>query len=208
MTVLDGSAGLGDIVHGAGAELTELAVRARLVVTLLVCGEEQILLVTDHIIFELAHSLELHSGHLLEGFLGLFQDIFGRGLQRLAVLCVIGAHQAQCGDFRKRIHKGGAETGNHIEVAGSGLHKGEEARTIDTLAIGKNLVQVITVCQDKIQGFQPPVARHITEVEHTDFVLLNVTDNVRFCEILRILVQELNQGVHTDFLFFELFHID
>ena len=78
MAVLDGASGLGYIVHGTGAELPELAVWTRLVVTFLVGGLEQLILVPHHIILQFAHRLELHACHLLKRFFRLFEDILRR----------------------------------------------------------------------------------------------------------------------------------
>ena len=83
---------------------------------------------------------------------------------------------------------------------------GEQAGTVHPFTVGQNLIQILAVGDDKVQGFQPAVTRHITEIQHTDFILFNIADDVRLGEIFGILMQELDQRVHAYFLLYVFFH--
>ena len=64
MAVLDLTTGLSDAGHAFRPELIELCKRSRLVIAFLVSSREKFILVSNHIILELAHSVERHAGSL------------------------------------------------------------------------------------------------------------------------------------------------
>ena len=133
VTILDLTTSLCDVSHALRAELVELGVGCRLVITLLVgCGEEACV-GSHNIVLQLAHSLELHACDLVEGLACLAKCILGRTLQREAILVKIRAEHCQCRNLSKGVKESGREAGQDVEVAAASFDEGEEARSIDTL---------------------------------------------------------------------------
>ncbi len=202
VAVLNLSAGLCDVGHALGAELVELGVWGRFVIALLVCGGEHLLVRSDDVILQLAHGLELHARHAVEGLASLAQGVLGRAFQQFAVLVEVGAEHGQGGDFGKGVEEGGADAGQHIEVAAAGLYEGEEAAAVHSLATGEDGVQIGHVVDDEVQRLQPAVAGGIHEVDHPDVVLADKADDVCLGKFLAGLSEEGHQFVGIQFEFF------
>ena len=77
VAVLDLSTGLGDVVHALLAETVGLGVGHRLVIAVLVTGRVVSNRRADNVVFQLAHGLIFHAGHLAEGLGGLAQRLLG-----------------------------------------------------------------------------------------------------------------------------------
>ena len=77
VTILDLTTCLCDVGHALRAELVELGVGCRLVITLLVGGGEETCIGSHNIILQLAHSLELHACDLIKGLARLVECILG-----------------------------------------------------------------------------------------------------------------------------------
>ena len=155
----------------------------------LILGREHTLVVADHVILQFAHRLELHARHFLEGLGSLVQRMLWRRLQRMAVLVEIRTEHRHRGDLCKGIDKGRTETRQHIEVARSCLDEREEAGAVDTLATGKDSLQVVEVVDHEIQRLQLSVATRIHEVHHADLVVYDVLDDVGLGKLGRWFLQ-------------------
>ena len=87
-------------------------------------------------------------------------------------------------------------------VALAGFDEGEEARTIDALTGGEDVLEVFEAVDHEVQGLQLTVPATIVEVDEFDFVFLALTDDdgaSEFCcRLLKILHQTL--GVHGNSL--------
>ena len=198
VTVFNLATHLGNIQHAFFAEFLEFGERCGFMVTTLVGSLVQVILVTNHIIFQLAHSLEFHTRYLGKCLGSLTQHVFRRIFHGLAVLVEIGAQHGDGRNLGKRIQKSSAETRNHIQVAGTGMDEGgEDVGAVNTLTGGQNLLQIFAVVQHEIQGFQTAVTCHIMEVHHRDFLLLDVLNNVSFRKFFRILFQVVYQRIHA-----------
>ena len=62
VSVLNLASGLCYEVHAGGTEVVEFGVGGRFVVTFLVAGGEEAVVVGDYIVFQLAHGVEVHAG--------------------------------------------------------------------------------------------------------------------------------------------------
>ena len=191
-----------DVCHTLGTELVELGIGGRFVITLLVGGREHFRVRSNNVVLQLAHSLELHAGHFVEGAACLAQSVLGRTLQRFSVLVEIGAKHGQGRDLGKGIQEGRAETWQDIEVAAACLDEGEQAAAVHTLAACQYGIQICQVVYHEVQCLQPAVAGGIHEVHHPDVVLFDEADDVRLCEFLARFAQEGYQfvGIHGKFL--------
>ena len=127
VAVFDLRAGLGDIVHAAGAEVVEFRKGHRLVVAALVGGGKHAVARRYHIVFQFAHRLEVEPGGILKCLAGLAQRVLRRCVERLPFFGEEAAEHGQGRHGSERIDEGGAVAGYHVEVAVAGLHKREEA---------------------------------------------------------------------------------
>ena len=125
-------------------------------ITLLILSGEHLLIVADDIIFELAHSLILHTRNLAESLSSLVKSILRRAFKRIAVLVEIRAEQRYGGYFSKRIYESRTESRQHIEIAATSLNKAEEAGTVDTLSTGEDGLKVVEVVMTKFRVFNFP----------------------------------------------------
>ena len=202
MAILDLSAGLCNIGHATGTEVVELGVGGRFVIAFLVCGGEHLFIGRNHIIFQFAHGLEIHSRYFVECAASLAERVLGRTFQRFAVLVEVRAEHGQGGQFCKGIEEGGAEAGQYVEVAAAGLNEGEEAASVHALAASEDGIQIGQVVDDEVQGLQTSVSGGIHEIDHSYIVLFDEADDVRLCEFLAWLAQEGHQLVRIHFKFF------
>ena len=158
-------------------------------VATLVGGGEDALVVADDVVLQLAHGLELHAGDLAEGLGGLVQRVLGRRLQRVAVLVEVGAEHRHRRNLCKGIDEGRAETGQHVEVAGTSLDEREKTRTVHSLAAGEYGLQVVQVVDDEVERLQLAVAAGVHEVHHADVVVYDVIDDVGLGQFRRRFLQ-------------------
>ena len=189
MAVFYLTARLCNILHAAGAELVGLRIGCRLVVAALVLCREHLFVVADDVVLQFAHCLEFHPRHLGKCCGGLVQRVFGRRLQRIAVLVEVRAEHGNGRNLGKGVYEGGAETWQHIEVARARLDKREQAAAVDTLATGKDGVQIGQVVDDEVQCLQFSVASWIHEVHHVYVVLHHIVDDVGLREVACWLLQ-------------------
>ena len=151
----------------------------------------------NHVVFQFAHRLILHAGHLGESLGSLGQRVLGSTVKRIAVLVEVRAQQGECGYFREWVDESGAETRKHIQVAAAGLNKAEKARTIHTFTIGQNGVQIIQVVNNEVQSLQPAITTRIKEIDHLDVILLDKRNDVFFCKLRSRLIQKSHYFVST-----------
>ena len=114
MPVLDLPAGLCNVCHTFGAELIEFGIRSRFVIGSLIGGGEHTAVFRNNIIFQFAHSLKLHAGHLRKRPARLAQSVVRRAFQRFAVFIEERAKHGERRLFGKRILKSRTETGNYV----------------------------------------------------------------------------------------------
>ena len=126
VAVLDLSAGLGDEVHAAAAELVEVCEGRRLVVALLVGGLVEVVVLGHDVVLELSHGVELHAGALGERATCAAQGLVGCRVQGGALLVEEGGEHAQGGNLGKGVYEGGGVAGHHIKVAVAGLDRRRE----------------------------------------------------------------------------------
>ena len=174
-----------------------------MVATLVGDGEEVVFL-ADDVVFKLAHGLEVVAGDFGERLGSLAQDVLRGVLQRLAFVVIVGAEERQGGDFRERVQESGGETRDDVEVAGTGVDESrEDVGTVDALAVGEDLLEILAAVQHETEGLDAPVTGHIMEVDHRDVVLLDVLDHVRLGELLRTFLEIIHERVeaHRDVVF-------
>ena len=189
VAILDLSASLSDVGHALSAELIELSIGSRLMVTLLVSSGKHTSIRSNHIILQLTHRLELHTCHRIKCTACLAQRILGRTLKRLAILVEIRTQHRECRQFGKRVNECSAEARQHIEVAATRLNKGEEAATVHALTTGEDSVEVSLVINNKVKRLQSAITCRVHKVDHTDSILLDETHNVGLCKLLTRLLQ-------------------
>ena len=183
VAVLDLAARLGDVLHGAHAELGRLVEGRGLMVAPLVGRKEEILLRADDIELQFAHNVEIKTRHAAQLFVCTAQRLLGSHVEGLAVLGVVAAQDVERGDFAEGVAEGRAVARHNVEVARTRLDIGEEARTVHPLAAGEDALQVGLVVDDEIQGLQTPVRPRVTEIDHLDAVLLDITDQIGTREV-------------------------
>ena len=176
VAVLDLTARLGNVLHGAHTELGRLVEGRGLVVAPLVGRKKEILLRADDIELQFAHDVEIETRHTAQLFVRTAQRLLGSHVEGLAVLGVVAAQDVERGDFAEGVAEGRAVARHNVEVARTRLDIGEEARTVHPLAAGEDALQVGLVVDDEIQGLQTPVRPRVTEIDHLDAVLLDITD--------------------------------
>ena len=195
VAVLDLAAHFGDGADGVGAEALELGEGRGFVVAVLVFGGEHAVVAVDQIEFEFTHRLEGVARPLPEGLVGLAEGEFRRAFERQAVFREIAAEEADRGDFLERIDVGRAETGNHIKVAAVGGNVREETGAVHPLAIRENGVEILPVRDREVQRLEPPVGRHVAEIDNADLMLDDVVRQVFFREGCRLLADGLHQWI-------------
>ena len=134
VSVFNQAAGLSHGGHGFGAQMFPFGKRVGFVISFLVNSSEDILLVADDVIFQLTHYIEGKSGFVLECLMCFAQNVLGRTFERFAILVVVRAENVERRHIRKRVYKGSAVAGHHVEVARSGLNKRKEAGAIHPFA--------------------------------------------------------------------------
>ena len=197
MAVLDLSACLRNVVHALGAELVELCKRTALVITSLVCCREEVVILGDHIVFKLSHSLELAAGLLLENLAGLSQCVLRSAFQRLPVLVEERAEHGNRRNLRKRIQECGAEPWQYIKVRAGSLDELEKRTSVNSFSAGEYGVEIILVADYKIQGLESSVTCRVHKVHHLDAVGLDVLYDVFLGEFGRLLLKERHDGVRV-----------
>ena len=182
VAVLDHAAGERDVVHALLAELVELGERSGLVVTTLVDGREGGALGGDHIVFELAHCLELKTRRLLERGARLAERVLRRRFKRLAVLVEERAEKAERRELRERIDERGREARHDVQVGAGGLDVAEERGAVNAFAAGENLVEIGLIVQNEVEGFQTAIAARVHEIDVADALRLDELLDVGFRE--------------------------
>ena len=182
VSVLDHAAGERDVVHALLAELVELRERSGLVVAALIDRRERGALGGDHVVFELAHRLELEPSRLLERGARLAERVLGRRLERLAVLVEERAEKAERRKLRERIDECGREARYDVKVGAGGLDVAEERGAVYALAAGKDLIEIGLVVQNEVEGFQTAIAARVHEVDVADALRLDELLDVGFRE--------------------------
>ena len=86
---------------------------------------------------------------------------------------------------------------HHVKVRTSGLHKGEQAGTIDTFASLKDTTQMLLALDYEIQCLQATAPTAIMEIDEANVVLFAIVDEVLTGEILGLLLQETHQWIGT-----------
>ena len=70
---------------------------------------------------------------------------------------------------------------------------------IDSLARSEDLVGMLHAVDDEIQRFQPPVVRHVAELDHLYFKLLDDLEDIGLGEFTHRFLKELHQTVGIEF---------
>ena len=185
VTVFDQAARLSDVVHAELTEFAEFGVGSGFVITFLIDSGEALIIGGDDVVFQFAHGLEFHAGALAESLAGFVQGVFRGAGQRFAVFVKEGAEQIQGRQFAERIHVGGAETGDNVEVAVVRFDKGEQTGTVNTFAAGEDLIEIIGIVDDKVQSFETSVTGGVLEVDVADVLGHHQIDNIFLGEIFR-----------------------
>ena len=200
VAVLNQPAAFGNQFHRLGAEILKLAERCRGVVAALVGGHILLLLGSDDVVLQLAHHLKLHAARsLAESLAGLGQGIFRCHVEWLAVLGVEITQNVESGDVGKRVDESGAETRNHVQIAAASLQEGKQAAAVHALARSEDLVGMLHAVDDEIQRFQSPVVRHVAELDHLYFKLLDDLEDIGLGEFTHRFLKELHQTVGIEF---------
>ena len=185
MTIFYLSTRLGDIEHTFCSELIGFGIGSRLMVAVLVDGGIAAIIVEDDIIFQFAHSVELHPRHLSERTTGLRQRVFRRTFQQGTIFVEERAKHAQRGNFCKGVEEGCGEARQHIEVTAARLHKGKEAAAIHPLATSENRFEILSVGNDEIEGFQFAITSRVHKIHHPYAIFLCIAYDVCFREFSR-----------------------
>ena len=200
VAVFDLAAGFGYMVHAFAAEVVQFGERLALMVALLVRGGEQFVFLTDNVVFQLAHGLELQAGGLFEGFFRAHERCVRRAVEGLAVLVEEAAEEAEGGYLVERIYEGGPVAGNHVEVTVAGLDEGgEQAGTVYALTFREDGFCIGQAVYGKIEGFHAAVFGRIHEINHPDAFFADEMQHVFAGEILRHLFQERHHFVGVEF---------
>ena len=159
---------------------------------------EQVLLVGEEVVLELAEGLQLAARLLLQGALGLAQNLLRCRGQGLAVDVVEAAQDIQGRNVRERVEEGCGQAGHDVQVRGGRLDEGEERRAVDALPQRQHTIQVCLGLDREVQCLQATVASDVAQVEHPDAVVLDIADDVGFRKFLRRLSEGSNEGVGTE----------
>ena len=198
MAVLDAAARLGDSGHGLGAQVLPLGERVGFVVALLRPRGIQRVPGRYHVVFKLAHRVEVVAGDLFELGLGAAQHFGGGAGERLPVGGVKRAEDVHGGHLREGVHEGGAVARHHVKVAGAGVYAFKEAGAVHPLPGRKDAVEVFLVIDHEIQGFKAAVPRGVPEVDHLDAVGLDVFHQVGAGKIAGLFPEESGYLVGVD----------
>jgi len=123
------------------------------------------------------------------------QSMFRRTFQWFTVFIEERTEHRECRYFSKRINKSSAETRHYIQVATPRLYERKQTGTIYALSTSKNSIQISCIINHKIQRFQSPVSSRIHKINHTDIILLNKRNNIRFSKLGSRLFQSSHQAV-------------
>ena len=191
------------MVHAGAAEVVQLGKGLTLMITLLVCSGEQRILVRNHVILQLSHSLELHARGCLEGFFGPHERGVRSAVEGLAAFVEEAAQEAQGGNLVKGIHKGGAVTRNDVKVAVASLdERREKAGAVHALPFREHGLGIFQAVYRKIQGFHASVLGRIHEIYHANVILHNKGEHIFAGKGLRILLKESNNLIGIQCYFF------
>ena len=168
----------GYIAHTQRAEVVEFGKGRRFVVASLVGGGECAGIRGYHVILQLAHGVEVKPRGFAEGTACLVEHLLGSRFERLAVFVEEGAKHSKRGQRSERIDESRAETRHNIKVGAAGAYKGEQRRTVHTLAESENGFEICLVVDYEIKGLQASVGCRIHEVYHFDAVVGNEIHNV------------------------------
>ncbi len=167
-----------NIIHTFLTEGTRLGVRSALVIAVLVTRLVSVLGGADDIILQLAHGLKVHARGDPERLHRLTERVLRRRLQGLPVLVEERTEHAERRHLRERIEKGCGIAGQDIEVAARCLNEGEEAGAVDTLTAGEDRVEIIEIGEHEVECLHFPVAARVQEVDPSDAVLTDKSDDV------------------------------
>ena len=108
-----------------------------------------------------------------------------------AALVEKAAQEAQGGCFVERVHKGGAVTGNHIQVTVSGFYeRREKTGSVHPLPFCEYSLRIGEAVYGEVKGFYPAVLGRIHEVYHLDIVLADKAEHVFPGKSFRAFLQE------------------
>ena len=198
MAVLDLAAGLGHVVHAGAAEVVELGEGFALVVTFLVGGGEEGIFVSNYVVLQFSHGLELQAGGGFEGFLGPHEGGVRSAVEGLPGLVKEAAEKAQRGNFAKWIYESGAVAGYYIEVTVACFdERGEEAGSVYSFAFREDGLCILKAVDGEIQRFDPSVFGGVHEVNHADAFFAYEMQQVLSGKILGALLEEGNDLVRV-----------
>ena len=141
--VLDGAAHPRQVGQGFDAHRLPLRERPGLVVAALGFDGEQVLGGREQVVLQLTEGLQPAAGLVLEGLLGLAEDLLRGAGERVALHVVEAAHNVEGGQLRERVQERGAQLRHHVEVGAVGVDEIEQRRPVDPLPHRQDLVQVL-----------------------------------------------------------------
>lgn len=122
---------------------------------------------------------------------------WGAEARGCAVDVVEGTEEFQGGDGGEGAQERCRQAWDDVEVRGGRVDEGEQGGTVDTLAKGEDPVEVRLGLDREVESLEPSVSPDVAQVQHRDSIVLNVTDDVGFGELLRRLAERLHEGVGT-----------
>ena len=197
VAILDLATAFADEAHSLRTEVDLLAEGAHLMVATLVDSFVAIFLLTDDVVLELTHSVELQTArHFAEGLSSTAQDLVGSSCERLAILVHIGAEEGDRRLSSEGIHEGRGELRHYIEVRGAGFHQTwEEAGAVYALTRGEDFIKILGILDDEVQLLETPISCCIAEVELVDVVVEDVLGDVCLSEGLGFLPDSACYGI-------------
>ena len=127
--------------------------------------------------------------------MGFFQNIFGSTIKRFTISIVIRTQNIQRWNLSKRIYKSCFVSWNNVQITGPCFHKRKQTGTVKSLTRSQQSIKMLAVSNYKIEGLQPSVPSGISEVDHFYIIILNIPDQVIFCQLFCRLIQVLNKRI-------------
>ena len=193
--VLDGTAHPRQVGQGFDAHRLPLRERPGLVVAALGFDGEQFLDGREQVVLQLAEGLKSATGLVLEGLLGLAEDLLRGAGEGVALHVVEAAHDVEGGQLREGVQERGAQLRHHVEVGAGGVDEVEQRRPVDPLPHRQDPVQVVGRLDREVQHLQPPVPAEVSQVEHGNALLGDEVDDVGAGELVRLFSERTNQRV-------------
>jgi len=193
--VLDGTAHPRQVGQGLDAHRLPFRERPGLVVAALGFDGEQFLGGREQVVLQLSEGLQPATGLVLEGLLGLAEDLLRGAGEGVALHVVEAAHDVEGGQLREGVQERGAQLRHHVEVGTGGVDEVEQRRPVDPFSHRQDPVQVVGRLDREVQHLQPPVAAEVSQVEHGNALLGNEVDDVGASELVRLLSERTNQRV-------------